>query len=563
MIADAPVISATVGGAVLDVKDGSEVTFDTKRSPHVEGTLRIAWPSPEVMAALDPRQSPPPRVVVTVPREGLADRVFSLTLRGRPIAHRASEVTVRVASDEALVSDWAPMVDDLTPLTLQSSLKAICQYVIGKAIPGATVAGDDADVTAYWDLKNLSLDPRGTDYTKFKWGAQGTPTVTQSNTTGISSVLGSGATTATKLAMTSTPSGWVELRREESVTELETYSFAVAGRYDLGGTATGTRTLQARLQWMNRDGAPIREDAGVAVSVNDPGTGASAWTRVVLQNRKAPRGAAFARLILRISGLVSGGTLEGTLWQLVPYREIVPYFDGYTPNDAIYAYTWDGDANASTSSRTPTVERDPDSLIIVAGQSGMEFLAPLVLSKGLRLVCDENRAWTLRSETFRNPGTITVRDGVNLIDADDTISRESGLWFDAAIRRHRWTGRDGVERVRVDSFALSGTPSRVDRREFTTPYPGPGRAAFAVREAQTRGREIEVTTRADWTANSDQGISITLKDAPLQVGTIQQLTFDLAQNRMSIRTSTSEIPEGAIDLLTGTIDALTGTIDAL
>ncbi len=553
--------SASVAGLPLSIRrDGAaRISFDSSRSPHVVAELECAMPDAATLAALDPRQSPAPRVSLIA-----GGRACDLHVREVPTERRAGTISLTLASDEALVDDWAPMVDDRTPLTLQASLKAVCQYVIRKIDPTAVVSGPDADITAYWSLKNICLDPRGTDYTKFKWGAQGTaPTAAQANTTGISSVLGSGATTATRLSVTTAPSGWVELRREESVTQLETYSFSVAGRYDLGGTTVGTRTLQARLQWMNRDGASIREDAGAAVAVADPGAGASAWTRVTLENVTAPRGAAYVRLILRVSGLIAGSTLEGTLWQIVPYRELVAYYDGYTPNDPHYAYTWDGDPNGSTSSRTPTVERDPDSLVIAAGVGGMTFLAPLVQAQGLRLVCDESRAWTLRNESYRAPGSLQVRQGVNLREATDKVSRDADLWYDAAVRRYRWTARDGTQRERVDSFALTATPSRVNLLDIAAPYPGPGRAEYAVRRAQGRGREITAACAASWSAAADQEATVMLAGALTQLGATQVVELDLIQNDMTIRVATTEVPAGAIDLLTGTIDALTGTIDSL
>ncbi len=99
-------------------------------------------------------------------------------------------------------------------------------------------------------------------------------------------------------------------------------------------------------------------------------------------------------------------------------REVVPYFDGATAAGSGYTYEWQDAAHASASSRLPVTERAPELFEWRAGVSAIDFLAPLVQANGFRLVCDEQRRWTLRGVNYIAPGSaVALRYGVNIIDA--------------------------------------------------------------------------------------------------------------------------------------------------
>src|SRR5690606_21162039 len=170
----------------------------------------------------------------------------------------------------------------------------------------------------------------------------------------------------------------------------------------------------------------------------------SVWTLATVR-AVAPVGAAKAATFFRVNGSTAAGQIgyiddamfyEGT-------REI-PFFYGGSPDDDDYEYDWTKDPNASHSVRTPRVERDPESLVWRAGVSAMEFLQPILKTVGYRLVCDERRRWTLRSEEYRAEGAQTWRYGVNITAADESLSRDDETWFDAAVYIYTWTDRDGI-----------------------------------------------------------------------------------------------------------------------
>lgn len=538
---------------------GGSISMDTSRIPHVDGSLRCPL-TPDLLASLDPRVGA--RVSVTATRDGGTPRVFDLVVRSVRPDWAGGVADVDLTSDEALLEDYAPLVQDRTPRTFESSARAVTAYVLSKIgatlIPGSV----DADLTAQWPLDNLATDPRCTSPASTTFGGA---TATLTATTGISSVLGTGATTCATATLTAQATNWAELRKTITVTPGQVYSLRVAGRWSLPGTTAGTRALTARAFWLDKDGNPLGEVAGPTVSVSDPGAGSSPWTWLTLTAVKAPAGATQVRAIMRVAGpLASGSVIEATAWMLVPADEVVPYFDGYTANDAVYAYTWTGDANLSTSHREPTIERDPDALVWQPGQSAMDFLQPLLKVNGIRLVCDETRTWSLRDEDYQHAGSSAWRWAVNLTELSDSISIDGDEgWFDAAVYTYRWTGRDGIARVRRDAYALNDPPRKVLQVELTTPWPGPGRAETMVRRAQNRGRVTTVAGVPTWTEHTDQPVQVTTQDGTVLSGAAATVTYSLDDDTVTITSRTTRIPPGSITLLTGTIDALVGTIDNL
>ena len=221
------------------------------------------------------------------------------------------------------------------------------------------------------------------------------------------------------------------------------------------------------------------------------------------------------------------------------------YYDGASPATSGYAYAWTGPANGSTSKRTALISRSIDVMRWKAGVNAFAFLAPLFQAAGLRLVCDEARVWTLRAEDYQAPGSLALRAGVNIVDADDQISRDENVWYDAAVVVYTWIGTDGRTLTALDSYALTPTPSRVVKLERSSPYPGPGLAAYTVRRAQQRGRAVTVTVPADWTARAEAPVQIVLGGAPTQIGTVTAVTFDLGEATMTVTSRTTDTPASA------------------
>lgn len=550
--------STNVYTAVLDEADslsvrGGRIMLSESSSPHVTGDLDIAIPSQEVLSALDTRSSPPPRVQITaeVTTGGSTEtREFDLTLRERRASHVPGRVTLTLASDEALVLDYAPAAEDRTPLALQSSARAVVQYVIGAAIPGATLApGVDADLTRYWNVTNLIPNPRAAlTYTGWTTG---------DGASGIDRIpMGSPLPEHGAYAV-----GWAAAAGNSNIipgVETRDYAITPGSWYVFTAAVASSITSSARavIQWWSANGTILSSQSfGDSITTDDTAF------RPVTVIAQAPPGASHAVPYVNTTGNPGGNLHYATEAMFYEDTILVPYFDPTITREG-YVITWAREPHASTSTRVALDERPPDALIWEAGRPGLEFLMSVLQSVGLRIVCDETRRWTLRDETYTAGGTLAIRHGINLIDATDTISRTDDTWFDAAITRHTWTDANGNQRTASDVYAPTGY-SKLRVFEKTTPYPGPGFSEYVVRRAQGRGREVSATIVATWRERVEQGVRIVLDGAPIQLGKTSEVTYDLDRDEVTVNTRTTDTPPGAIDLLPGTIDGLTGTIDEL
>lgn len=556
---------------------GGTITLDDTTAPHVQGGIDIAWPGhwdivpddgpvyggpvwvtdDELLEALDPRQSPRVRVTVdaTYPTFSTS-RFFDLGVRDWDVSQTSRVVSLTVTSDEARLGDSAPLADDQTPLTHQASLRAVVNYVLNQAIPGSSLEatpGVDADATRYWTVSNLITNPSF-----------------EVNTAGWTPGANAGAITRTTGATPPGPSTWTAFW--SSTAAAPSYAdFAAstglavrAGRsyvfttYMLGSAARPGRVM---IRFKNPAGVALTDQYSAPVVL-----GTVTWTRLVVI-ATAPPGATQASLHVEYGANAVGQ--NGFIDDAMFYEgdALIPNFNGSTPASSTYTYAWSGPVHASVSTRTPVSEAEPDALIWRAGQSAIDFLHPLLQASGLRLVCDEQRRWTLRDAAFTAEGSTAVRYGVNLIDGTDRISRDNGYWFDAAVRIYRWTDSDGTQQERVDSFALNDPPTLVNRQIIEAPFPGPGLAEYAVQRAQGRGREVTVTTVADWRANAEQSCTIRLDGTPAQLGRASRIAFDLgpggSRDRMTITARTTDTIPDAVNLLDGTVNELVGTVNDL
>ena len=559
------------GGVTASISEG-EISLDAGNAPHVTGDIVLPvpgewvneaiphplepghtilvprWvPDPATLAALDPRRSPRVRVAAT---DGGESRVFNLGVRERPVAHSNGTLTLTLASDEAILEDYAPLQDDNA--VWAGSVGHVAQYVLGRAgVPA-----------------NLEPNPRALNVPattapylgRYQWlgpmlegtnAPDGTNLVTMArfwaNETGTIAGRGIDSYGNPEIPVPGTAGAWVE-------------SPVVSP----GDTIAVSRFVRwHNLTWT---GAPV----SLAVRFHD---GAGHWIGGLHVLDVAPNEwpAGYWR---RLGGVV---VVPAGAQRLVVHVRLGDAF--VTPATALDMTGVQTEVNdevsdfkdfalAITSADAPLpADRAADLLIWQAGQSALEFLHPIVQAVGLRLVCDERRQWTLRDEGYTAPGSVSIRHGINLIDdgsVQDTISRDSGDWYDAAVIVHKWTDAAGNQQRQIDSYAAPGVRRPLVRRfDRNTPFPGSGFAQYAVRRAQGRGRGVTASAVSNWSCHAEQPIAIVLEGAPTQTGLTQRVTFDLSTDRMTITTRTTDTPGGAIDLLPGTINALAGTIDGL
>jgi len=391
--------------------------------------------------------------------------------------------------------------------------------------------GPDADVTAFWSITNLITNP-SIEVNADGWTA------------------GTNASAATRVAVTfDPPSGW-GLRWTSGAAGTSYIDYAGAsgirvtgGRwYVLSGhmISSAASSGHARVHFKNQQGVTIAQAFGTTVPVSG-----SAWTRpyVIAQ---APAGATSASVHFGFLATAAGQMPYVDAAMFYEGNEVVPYFDGATPDTAAYDYAWSDVSHGSNSTRTPSVERPPEALVWRAGVSGMSFLEPLLKASGLRLVCDELRRWSLRDKDYRADGNQMYRHGVNIETADESLSRDDDAWFDAAVYEYAWDDLDGNAQRRVDGFALTNTPTKVLRVEVPdTPFPGPGRAEHIVRRAQSRGRTVTVSAIPTWTEQTDEPLSVLLEGTPIQTGIAGSVRYDLGADTVTVTSRTADTPAAA------------------
>lgn len=532
---------------------GGTITLDADAIPHVSGTVTLAVEDAMLLEQLDPRDSR--RLVIDVnatflSQQGLTrQRSFDLGIRSAVPDRAGGTVTLSLASDEALLRDYAQLVDDHSPRAHETSLRAVCNYVLGKIGAALEPGGPDADVTAYWSVSSLVSNPSfEVDTAGWSAGTNATAPVRFSDTA-------QGEVSGAWVAR------WASTAAGISYLDYQDISIKPGSSYVLSAymySEGASRRGRVMLRFKGGNGATLHEAFSAPVALQP-----DAWSRVSVI-ATAPAGAEKATLHLEHQTSAAGQAARADGVMFHEGKELVTYHDGSTPDTATYDYSWSGVAHASNSTRTPSVERPPEALIWRAGVSGMDFLEPLLKASGLRLVCDEQRRWTLRDIEYRAAGAQTFRYGVNIETADESLSREANEWFDGAVYEYIWTDADGIEQRRVDAFALAPSPTKILRVEVRdTPYPGPGRAEHIVRRAQSRGRTVTVSAIPTWLEQTDRPLSVLLEGTPIQTGIAGAVQFDLSTDTVTVTSRTTDTPAGAIDLLPGTINALPGTINAL
>ncbi|MDU0367678.1 hypothetical protein RWH45_10655 [Microbacterium sp. KSW4-17] len=535
--------------------NASPSTVET-RTVTQPGGVPVFTPDADTLAALDTRMSPPPRVRFEARSTDASGaetvRAFNLTLRERPISSRDGTLSLSLASDEALLADWAPLADDESLFTRQSSLRSVVSYVLGKVIPGASFpSGPDAPMPVYADATNEMANPSAIVNTT-GWNA--TNLVAFSRSTSQSWAANS-AKTAFNLRGTANTDSYIDTTFAASGMSGRVYLLRARQR-TAGIALPSANAGRLRVFTSNNGGASYRPLADAY------GTTAANTTANVTMRVGIPVGTTHV-IVRAYHGFNNDQSVYWSDFRMSEYTgdpTDTGYFDGNTTNTSSYTYTWESDAGLSVTKRVALIDRNPESLLWKSGQSALEFLIPLVQSAGLRLVCSETRTWSLRAEDYAASGALAIRHGVNMIDAEDRISRDDAEWFDAAVTVYRWTDRNGVSQERRDAYGPTGY-SRVRTFERTTPYPGPGFSEYAVRRAQGRGREVTATAVADLRASAEQPITVVLDGAPIQTGKTSSVTFDFDRDEMTVTTRTTDTPAGAIDLAVGTIAQAVGTID--
>jgi hypothetical protein len=488
-----PITALTLDTEAL-VPISGEITLD---ETSVYGSADLTIPLLDVadVEDIDPREAQ--RAVIVSQLVGEAPRTFDLGLRSREVDHANKTIRLHCETDEALIRDYAPLADDLAPLDLRHSLRAVVNYVLNIVIPGTELEAtpaNDARVTML-DVDNLVDNPTvAVDTTGwgFHWnGGTGTDArVVGTAPDGDTFYRGTFSSTVG-------PRAGAFYLIESSVKPGTRYTASSVVRPSIA------QDMRMGMEWRDEDDVTLALVAGEAVSV-----GAGEWAQLSILDELAPPGA--ARVFVTMYGENTGVD--------------------WNPGDTLDA----------TSLRIGPTASEP--LNWRAGVNGWEFLLSLTSAKQLRLFCDELRAWRLVSPDYMLPGSVVVAAS-SASEGSDLIDRDGDLWADGVVVRYRWNQDDGSTFEATDT---AGVPGKVDLLEFDRPYPGPGAAAYRLQRLQGQGRTQTATCFTDYRATPSMEARYTLPGTEDQIGRLQAVTFDLATGMMTPSArGLTDVPETA------------------
>lgn len=523
--------------AVVDVGDGitldviaARVTLDDGWTPYIQAELTCWTPPEEDLELLDPREQL--RVTLTLTKAQAAynpgqlvdqERELDLLLRGRQVDHETGTMTVTVESDEALLQDLA-LVATESEQVYGTSVKTAVAHVlerIGAELEATTVDGSVESNGTVLLHTNLHTNPSAES------SLSGYSTANGATTTRGSSyaIVGSQGIRVSCPANGIADSG-VNLG-VPAPTAGKTYTFSVFVR---AGSAGSYRISAQGSSWSSSNQALYLEAGEVG--------------RLSVTRTAATSGSANV-YVLRPSALKSSVVdfdIDGVM--VTETAEAIDYFDGSTADTDDYTYAWTGTEYESASTQTVATS---EALVWTPGSTAWDYLEPLLQTTGLRLYCDENRAWILEPSGTARDGQINIAAGSNVTRGRDQISRQE-LWYDSVVIAYTRTP-DGAGGV-TTAYDIAGAPgSKTLVLSYDRPYPGPGAAQAVLDRAQGRGRVLELEAIADYTATPGMTLSASLPASPIQTGAISSVEWRLPEARMTIGSrGLTDTPEAAWQL---------------
>lgn len=510
----APWARLAIAGVFSDavIKDG-RCSLDATRVPYGAAEVTISTADLAVIEALDPRGTQRGTVTLST---GIGSRSFNLSLQDRVVDHDTREAKLTLTTDEALLQQWYPLTVDTGALAYQTSIRAVCDYVLGKIGASLAPGAPDFDATAYWRVTNLLTEPSHE-------GALGWVAGTNATALGPATPARSGSVAARWTAPAA------------GITWMDT---AGPIRVDQGRTYTISTYMRSTSSINGRFMVRFRNDAGVILQETySPNRSLSTPYRRLVYSVTAPPGATQATLHIGAITTAANQQVWNDDAMFYEGAEEIPFFSGATANDANYTYTWSGVAQQSTSTRTPVIPRPLELYTWKPNTSAWDFLMSLVGSFGLRLFCDEKRIWQLIDPaTYTVGGEVTVgtengRNPANATGGTDTISRNDDAWCTGVCVHYQWKDRNGIDQ---EAYDTAGTAGRVRYVPIERPSPGPGLAAAILSRAADQGRVQSVTALADRLATPAMNLAVTMPGTKPQRARVASVEWDLRTALMTV-----------------------------
>lgn len=522
----------------LNVVNGDRVSMalDEGNIPFITALADVIRPDAEaVYNLLDPTLRN--RVVLSVKYSPSATLTLpSLYIQNRTLDPDSNIVALDLATEEMDLRTYSPN-GPVPQIQNQASVRRLTEGVLAQALGGnrtVQLAGATTDQSfiPFSEAENVFPDPDVSGVSMYLGGGS-TNTISKSTAGGLPAVRSQANTTAGRVDIQ-----YPVTATQVPVTQGQYYSLSMAIR----GTA-GT-SVQLFMQYINASGA-------VVVSyVKSLGTVGSSFSRVSMSTT-APSGASYLTWVLRNPNGGSSGTALEAAQIMVQAGNgydptspnalaLHPYFSGNTSDTADYHYAWSGDANASTSIRTPFVQREPGALKWQPGTSAVDFLQNILQPVGLRLFYDVDGVWKLADNTYRVAGQVFAQSGSTLYSASEKVSLSETdsdgypMNADAVIIDYSWqdtvTGQDKSAQDIAAPFGYK----RPFRLQVEKPFPGPGQAAYLLARLKARKYAIDVEAQPNYLGRPGMEALISLPGRPLQTGYVKALNYDLPSARMTL-----------------------------
>lgn len=337
-----PFSSVLVNGQEI-VGSGGRLKLDAMAVPYGSGQVTLQLTDTlNVESRLDPRNVI--RANVTTGLQGDGDfgesRFFDLTLRRRTVNHKEKTVTLDVATDEAILQAYRPLVDSAAARAFETSVRGVCNYVLRTAIPPIR--------------QNLARNPWPiVGGSAADWGARWSWARTFDGTDAIFTC----PSTQDSVGRGFDIRGNVEASSPAVVSPWDTIPVKAGVPISISVSVRSSKTLSMYLTMRLHDGAGHWIGGYGPSNIGAVGVVNSSGTR--LSHTYTPSVDGFLVATVRAAGgvsLVAGDTIRGR-WILIEpgATSAGTYFDG----NAGGAHAWDGATGDSTSRLNAVLDTSP------------------------------------------------------------------------------------------------------------------------------------------------------------------------------------------------------------
>lgn len=221
---------------------------------------------------------------------------------------------------------------------------------------------------------------------------------------------------------------------------------------------------------------------------------------------------------------------DEALLQDYAWVSATPYTPATTDVATLVNYVL-GKIGATLASGSTTATYDNTVVKWLPGQSGWDFINPIVQASDLVLYCDEGRNWRLVEATATS-GSLALEDTSNIIELTSSVDLVRD-YFDSCVVTYSWYNGT-AQQVEYDIYAPIGSVKTRNVQINGTPYPGAGLAYSLTQRALTRSEMFELNAVSNYDARPRQELTVSVTDQPTKTAVISSINWRLPADTMNI-----------------------------